>query len=971
MARPEVTSGELVLLRTPGQWSRFWLAFFKPNVIYTARLDSVPSSTDRVADITFTSGSGTLANVKKEMTLWVGSTAGARDLGVCRLRKAPISGTFYLGFTAEVNWQASAYLTVVDAFAFAARVPRVDAGTLKLDYEYTYSDQHEDFEPVPVLGPHAVAWLTGADVDVEFDGSDSWVFGSTITGYSWSAPGASATSGLTTATPTLTYDTEGYYCVYCTVTAANGKTYTGVRHVFIFSSSVQPQAVELTESPSGSLNDGGCSFGVKMYADADPTDVLENCLAVLFGEDHFGETQQNLGQVANRENLICMGYVAGESINWDAEISEAQFSIPGAQALLGQIETTPLKLSMATNTPDNWEVLPSMTVDRALWHLLHWRSNVTALMDVILTDDARYLPLAEAEGSLWEQLSDVAEKKIFAIPYVDRFGRLFVKIDPQLTPVADRTWGTVMTLTKQDWKNNIQIRRRTKRELSMLSTSGWICDPSGTVNTVYSLSMGHIDARYGKPDIIDKLLASSQSQFNTLAGLYMGWKNRELDFEISLGQNNRMIDLFPPQYLAITLAAGDTPRGIAYEGNLIPRSFTLEYDAESMCFETILTCEQETFAELAVNGDIPPATGWDADGWDSSTFPDFEMPDLSDLGEIITLPPETENLNHPRTVVVATNKGVFYTTTFHETDPVWVGMNNGLTLSDFTAAYLQMVVTPNGSLWLLVRSASDLLYRASSLGGTWSLVADGADLEGGYITALGMNPNAAEQIAIVAGSGSVDESRVYVGGAGGLSAGSSTFSNRPGTTDSIVYKNGNWYVFGSLGGAFATPWAHKFSISGALLSNGDISTIVGQDNMPRFALPLPTKFFQWDGSGTGGHNTVTTALVATRFTTLEPAHNPQGVAFSPTGNYGMGATSISGNAPYLSTDGGATWTSVAAALSTGSDIWENCKDDNRWIFGGGMVIKLTLDRGSTYVTKTGNLDFVAPVSDILSIRFLS
>ena len=31
---------------------------------------------------------------------------------------------------------------------------------------------------------------------------------------------------------------------------------------------------------------------------------------------------------------------------------------------------------------------------------------------------------------------------------------------------------------------------------------------------------------------------------------------------------------------------------------------------------------------------------------------------------------------------------------------------------------------------------------------SWSLIAEGADLEGGYITALGVNPNAAEQIAI-------------------------------------------------------------------------------------------------------------------------------------------------------------------------------------------------------------------------------
>ena len=53
----EATSPELVLLRTAGQFSRLWLGIYKPNVIYTARLDDVPASTDRVQEITFVSGS--------------------------------------------------------------------------------------------------------------------------------------------------------------------------------------------------------------------------------------------------------------------------------------------------------------------------------------------------------------------------------------------------------------------------------------------------------------------------------------------------------------------------------------------------------------------------------------------------------------------------------------------------------------------------------------------------------------------------------------------------------------------------------------------------------------------------------------------------------------------------------------------------------------------------------------------------
>lgn len=963
------TSPELTLFRTAGQFSRFWLAFYKPNTIYTARLASVPTSTDMVGQISFSSGVGTLADVKKEMTLWVGSTAGARDLGICRIRKAAIAGTFYIGLTSEINWQANCYLTVVDAFRIAARVPRMDAGALKMDYDISFSDQYTSFEPVPVLGTDAVAWLTGASVNVLFDAGDSWVFGSTISTFAWSAPGASASSGMATATPTITYNATGYYTVYCTVTSAAGKSYTGIRHVFVFGSAFMPQAVELTSSPSGSLDDGGWDYSLKMYASADPTNVIDGCLAVLFGEDWYGSTKQSIGQVANRENIICMGYVAGESIDWDPEVSEVEFSIEGAHSWMGEIEIAPIKQTIATNTPSSWDTMPAMTVDRALWHLLHWRSNVTALMDVRLTGDARYLPETDSEGSLWQQVSDIAWSKIFALPFVDRFGRLFVNVDPQLTPLASRTWATVMTIAKQDWKNQIQIKRVTRRPLSMLSISGWISDISGNVNTVYSLAMGHVHGRYGKPEILDKFLASSQTQFNTLAGLYVGWKNRELEFEIALGENNRMVDLFPPQYLAISLAAGDTPRGIAYSGKLIPRTVTLEYDPEAFCFETVLECEQETFAALAVDGDVPASSG--VEDWDYSSFPDMDMPDMTGIEDITELPPSVDNPNHPKTVVIASTKGVHYTTYFDATSPTWQAMNNGLDATLFSASK-QMIVTPNGAIWLLLRGALDYVYRASKVGAAFELMATSVSLDGGSINGIGYNPNAAEQVAVVAGTtdGFFGPSRLWVGSAGGFTAGGATWGSRPATGCAIVYKSNNWYVFYAAAIPFSTSYAVKLTATGGIVTSANIHTATGQDNTAKFAVARASDIFQWDNAASAGFNIITSALVPTRYTTIDITTNHQGVAFSPDKTIAMGAVRTT-LTPYLSTDGGASWSSVAGVLSTGSDIWENCKDNNRWIFGGGSTLRLTVDRGTSYVDKAGNLGYIAALLDIEAIRFIA
>ena len=53
-------------------------------------------------------------------------------------------------------------------------------------------------------------------------------------------------------------------------------------------------------------------------------------------------------------------------------------------------------------------------------------------------------------------------------------------------------------------------------------------------------------------------------------------------------------------------------------------------------------------------------------------------------------------------------------------------------------------------------------------------------------------------------------------------------------------------------------------------------------------------------------------------------------------------------------------------------VWASCGDNYRWIFGGGMIIKLTMDFGVTVpLDKTGNLTAIAPLVDVTGLRFIS
>ena len=99
------TAPELALLRSDGQSSRLFLTVHSPTSLYTARLAAVPASTDQVALITYNTGSGTLASVKADMTLLVGSAAGLHDRGICRIRKdgATLAGTLYVAETSQIT----------------------------------------------------------------------------------------------------------------------------------------------------------------------------------------------------------------------------------------------------------------------------------------------------------------------------------------------------------------------------------------------------------------------------------------------------------------------------------------------------------------------------------------------------------------------------------------------------------------------------------------------------------------------------------------------------------------------------------------------------------------------------------------------------------------------------------------------------------------------------------------------------
>ncbi len=718
MARA-LTSDELTAIRSDGQICRLYLAVHVPTTVFTARVNGKPASNDRVAQITYDGGSAGWISAIPGQTVLVGTKAGASDLGIVRLRDdlPGVSGTMKIGETSAITWQDDAYLTVLDEFSLWPRHLRMtEDGTVYMDYDIAYVDQHEDRHPVPVLGPAAtVVWLTGATVSVQFDASDSWIPDAAITGYDWVAPGASATSGMSTATPTITYNAAGVYRVSCSVVADNDKGAIGYRYVFVYDEDHPPTTAFQLESCSGSWDTGGWSFTVTLWDEATLAAIRSRAMVVLFARDFYEDVEASIGPVAGRENVVALGWIADENVAWNPEQGNVRFTVQGPHWWFGHMTGFPVGIEDVSGSPVAWTEFEDLTIDKGVWHMLRWRTTATLIMDVRVSGDTRQISTFEAPvGSLWDQMLESSEKAILARPCSDRYGRLYFEVDTQYLPSAERAAiPVVMELTKQDWADELVLERQIAPQIGMVDLSG-VAYSDGTGTPLFALSPGHVFANYGGVYTREFMALADQAQANELAGLILGQLCNEYPtVSASLAGNNRAFDICPRQFATLEVEAGDTERGIAWTKHLIPRHVSLQHDAEAGVLLPSIEFEAETFAFDAIIGDPPPeppppppAPPLPPDPWipPLPEIPDVEIVFASAIGQL----------------------GM--TLDWRETNPVWVDISTGLP-SGFTV--YEIDVGLDGQAWAVVRHsnyASSGLYYCANILETpfvaWSLVLD-------------------------------------------------------------------------------------------------------------------------------------------------------------------------------------------------------------------------------------------------------
>ena len=393
------------------------LARHVPTSVWSGTISSIgsyPSDGTGIGQLSVTGVSGSSANVQEGMTVVLTGDNSITYTTYCR--KAPTSTVLYIdglgATTVPLTGGGSSSFAVYSEYLAWPRRFRYASGstTWFCNFDTTYTDQNENFEPQPLFGPAAVIYKNGS-VSFSFDATRSvaWTSGATIASYAWTFPDATTS---TSATPTWTTSTaypNGAY-VDLTVTDSNGKTGTTHRLIFKFDSTHLPKTdFEVTRYEVNWA--GGLTVEIKS-GDQQLLSTYKGVLhprCVLFGTTAYAGSQVDIGgNMPNRGNIWFDGFIMNSHIDTDVDGDHYTYTLQTVDAILQSEHGFALVMDNNAGSPTTWLTMKTLTLDNIGWHYARWRSTLSLMTDVYacgntLCTRTKLLHSLDT-GTMWDQL---------------------------------------------------------------------------------------------------------------------------------------------------------------------------------------------------------------------------------------------------------------------------------------------------------------------------------------------------------------------------------------------------------------------------------------------------------------------------------------------------------------------------------------------------------------------------------------
>jgi hypothetical protein len=623
----DITTAEQDKLRAGGHKSIFYLTASKPATLLTAQV--ADSGIER-GDTTIAFDGGTSSDTSRiveglsvEVITSVG-TYSARVAGFSSSGSSPtITGTITVDAN-SIPWEDNAVLTIYEAYDPRVIPLTFDPSTgVSTKRGQVFSNQK--LPPQVKAGSHRAAFPSGGSASFVLAGQARPMHpGATITGWLWECTGGTIASP-TSQNTTLDISTPGQYWLSLTATDSNGQSKRTSRRVWVPSADPEDSTHPYTDVQVGriSLSAGGdVRVSVNVSGVADFETFVDGSLIAIWHRGFYGASEEHISRITGGENLLFSGYILKGTVVKNREHGSVSFELGSVISVMKQLPMQALSIH-AEYSQDYWfQIDTQLTLERMIWWLIHWHSNIGEIVDIDLPETTLYKKLFKFnEGSLFSQIRSIAEKGACRVG-CNKAGQIFIEPDIQLLDSADRAAEThMMEITTADLRDELRIVRRHRKDVAVTYVEGFHYDGGSQITPYCSIAPTKIREATGSGKrTADGMILADQDHANLLSGRIAATENNEyVEIRAAFAGNYSIIDVFPQRWWTISLAAGDTLRGLTEtELRLVPRVVELEQAGDVVLVDAVF--ESEAFGPDGIFDPCPSCGDVDPDQTDKPAW---------------------------------------------------------------------------------------------------------------------------------------------------------------------------------------------------------------------------------------------------------------------------------------------------------------------------------------------------------------
>lgn len=459
-----------------------YLYLMKPRVVFAARVN-MAAATYPLAVLTYDGvTTGDWEDLEMGMTLVLGTTPGAWDLGHGYVRGDAVhacatSTTISVGYSSrgrrpgELDAQDNAYITVLDLFEVWKRPSKGGSAPQSIlkDYGISPHNQH-----LPVIhcgnsgGLGVLDFVDGSDVlALDFDASGSASTNPTDPGWffeQWDVKDGTITVGTDTDDAITAEFPPGYRWIKRT--GQDNDLRLGLPRRFCVVALEQSGVnapIQTAYRIRWTRKADGQTLTAELRERIDPADYPPGTVVMLLVKEAFagvdgtltGWTTKFAGWLDTRAGT---GQAALESTTLGTTITAVDIG-----GRLKQLRAFPSRMERVAGLTDNSNAMTAATIWRYIWWALVWHTSAPMLSDIDLDvaagDDYPFSLFSNGGGSFYA-VCDTLAKATGRRFTCDSRGRLAVVVDPLRQESADRTSTVQAAIGEADWTSITRMNQR-------------------------------------------------------------------------------------------------------------------------------------------------------------------------------------------------------------------------------------------------------------------------------------------------------------------------------------------------------------------------------------------------------------------------------------------------------------------------------------------------------------------------------